>query len=216
MWRKINPEQISCQDCRWFSMRSGLASFSQLQRSLYKLLGQDGKHYQKPRPNGRSCRGIEDFLSWWTLPNFHGGRERRQCGVLHERWGSALDKWIWPSRRWLWLIDLGRFGHDLFVRRARPTALSRTTHPKASDRKKSGPTAKFTLCWRWYLEEISQFVQQGGPIAGKHGKARKDLVLRVRYGDFTTPTKRWHWREANTRGWAIVIVRPTFFKKSNR
>ena len=145
--------------------------------------------YQKPR--GLTVvlpEDAEDFLSQMDIAKFHGVG-KKTVERLHEMGVyTGADLLAIPE---MTLIDrFGRFGYDLF-RKARGIHNS----PVKSHRIRKSIGKERTYRKLLYgeedaLEEIANLSSKVAQSLEKHGKQGKTLVLKVRYGDFTTLTKR--------------------------
>ncbi len=150
-----NPEQSASRLPAWFSSdlwRAGSHSFSGV--SLIISFGQDGKWLPKaPAPTAVLA---EVYIS--LEPDVTG------CQISQQEWrqrsGCMIGVYIWrdPGR---WLIDwFGRFSYDLCKARGIHTVSGPRTIASASrDRKKSGPTASYSMLKMIFLEEIVPPVQ---------------------------------------------------------
>ena len=145
--------------------------------------------YQKPR--GLTVvlpEDAEDFLSQMDIAKFHGVG-KKTVERLHEMGVyTGADLLAIPE---MTLIDrFGRFGYDLF-RKARGIHNSPVkSHRIRKSIGKERTYRKLLYAEDDILEEIANLSSKVAQSLEKHGKQGKTLVLKVRYGDFTTLTKR--------------------------
>ena len=157
--------------------------------SYNKFLAKMASDYQKPRSLTVVLpEDAEDFLSQMDIAKFHGVG-KKTVERLHEMGVyTGADLLAIPE---MTLIDrFGRFGYDLF-RKARGIHNS----PVKSHRIRKSVGKERTYRKLLYgeddiLEEIANLSSKVAQSLEKHGKQGKTLVLKVRYGDFTTLTKR--------------------------
>ena len=157
--------------------------------SYNKFLAKMASDYQKPR--GLTVvlpEDAEDFLSQMDIAKFHGVG-KKTVERLHEMGVyTGADLLAIPE---MTLIDrFGRFGYDLF-RKARGIHNSPVkSHRIRKSIGKERTYRKLLYAEDDILEEIANLSSKVAQSLEKHGKQGKTLVLKVRYGDFTTLTKR--------------------------
>ena len=198
----------------WFSMLSGKSCISQLQRVflIINFFGQDGEWLPKPR-------GLTVVLprtpkiSWarWTLPNFMGRKEDSGSDCI--RWGSILERDLLAIPRWPWLTVLALAMISSARREGFTIALSKPSYPQVDWKERT--YRKLLYAEDDILEEIANLSSK---VANrwKNGKQGKTLVLKVRYGDFTTLTKRMTLTEPTREAERINRSARQIFKKLNR
>ena len=106
------------------------------------------------------------------------------------RWVSILDADLLAIPEMTLIDRFGRFGYDLF-RKARGIHNSPVkSHRIRKSIGKERTYRKLLYAEDDILEEITNLSSKVAQSLEKHGKQGKTLVLKVRYGDFTTLTKR--------------------------
>ncbi len=114
-----------------------------------------------------------------------------------------------------WLIDLDALAMISF-RKARgirnTSPLLQNHRIRKSHRKER--TYRKLLYARWYLEEIANLSSKAAHRWKTRRKWRKDLVLKVRYGDFTTLTADYYWRSQHERLSVINRSASTYFSRN--
>ncbi len=202
--------EISCQialDSAYVWERAASHSFSGC--ALIISFGQDGLSDTKPR--GLTVvfmEDAEDFLSQMDIAKFHGVKED---SGRHE-WGSILasgsfmhPEWRWSSIWTLWLWSLPQ---------ARGITIACQSHRIRKSIGKSEALPQATLCWRWPFRKLPICPVKVSQSLEKLTASKARLLSgKVRYGDFTTLTKRMTLTEPTREGWADQSFRSTYFQE---
>lgn len=163
--------------------------------SYNKFLAKIASDYQKPR--GLTVilpEQAQDFLSQLDVAKFHGVGKRtverlHDLGIF-----TGADLLEVPE---MTLIDhFGRFGFDLY-RKARgihnsPVKSNRIRKSIGKER----TYRKLLVAEDDVLKELANLSEKVANSLAKHQKIGKTLVLKIRYADFTTLTKRRSLEEA--------------------
>lgn len=163
--------------------------------SYNKFLAKIASDYQKPR--GLTVilpEQAQDFLSQLDVAKFHGVG-KRTVERLHDLGiYTGADLLEVPE---MTLIDhFGRFGFDLY-RKARgihnsPVKSNRIRKSIGKER----TYRKLLVAEDDVLKELANLSEKVASSLAKHQKIGKTLVLKIRYADFTTLTKRRSLEEA--------------------
>lgn len=129
-----------------------------------------------------------DFLADLPIEKFHGVGVK-SVAKLHDL-GVFTGKDLLDLSEMTLIDHFGRFGYDLY-RRARGISNS----PVKPNRERKSIGSERTYGKLLYEEEdikaeISKNAQRVADLLGRHDKKGRIIVLKVRYADFTTLTKR--------------------------
>ncbi|MFA9467971.1 DNA polymerase IV [Streptococcus sp. E24BD] len=157
--------------------------------SYNKFLAKLASDFQKPA--GLTLilpEEAEGFLADLPIEKFHGVG-KKTVERLHEM-GVFTGKDLQGLSEMVLIDQFGRFGYDLY-RKARGISNS----PVRTDRVRKSIGSERTYAKLLYADEdikveISKNAKRVAATLAKHGKQGRTIVLKVRYADFSTLTKR--------------------------